>query len=340
MSNDPLLLEGAISPSENTKLFGHESAQTFLATAYKSGRIHHAVLLEGPEGIGKATLAFRFANHILCHSEQVDAPASIADPDPTSGVSRQIAGGASHDLVWLKRPVDEKTGKIKSAITIDEVRKAGRFFSQTNGTGNWRVVIVDAADDMNRSAANAILKILEEPPKKSIFLLISHAPGSLLPTIRSRCLPLRLNALSDKNLASALAHLNLSTGSDVISRAEGSVKRSLQLLNYGGMDIVQEFEKILKEGSVSGRKSIHSLAQALTAKDQETAFEFFKNHLNDHVSKAARQAAEAGNLMRAERQAHLTSELLESFRTAQAYNLDRKQTIISAFSALFHADAT
>lgn len=113
--------------------------------------------------------------HVLSHPDPAEAPDRLADPDPASIVTRQLATGASHNLLHLKRPVDEKTGRAKAAITVDEVRRAGKFFGQTSGTGNWRIVIIDPADDLNRNAANAILKILEEPPRRSLFLVLTHA---------------------------------------------------------------------------------------------------------------------------------------------------------------------
>ncbi|MDH4414109.1 MAG: DNA polymerase III subunit delta', partial [Rhizobium sp.] len=236
------LLDGAIAPVSNIRLFGHAAAEAFLARSYRSGKGHHAVLIEGPEGIGKATLAFRFANHILRHPDPATAPEAIADPDPDHSVTRQLASGASHNLLHLSRPVDEKTGRVRTAITVDEVRKAGHFFSQTSGTGNWRIVIIDPADDLNRNAANAILKILEEPPKRAMFLVLSHAPGKLLPTIRSRCLPLKLQELDPQAMDQALGQLGLSIPADkreaVLSLAKGSVARALKLVNYGGADIL------------------------------------------------------------------------------------------------------
>ncbi len=138
-----MYLKGAIAPVQNDRLFGHEQAEAFLAQSYRSGKGHHAILIEGPEGIGKATLAFRFASHILNHPDPATAPERLEDPDPASIVGRQLASGASHNLLHLTRPVDEKTGRVKGAITVDEVRRAGKFFSQTSGTGNWRIVIID-----------------------------------------------------------------------------------------------------------------------------------------------------------------------------------------------------
>ncbi|TCU16754.1 DNA polymerase III delta prime subunit [Rhizobium azibense] len=326
----PGLLDGAIWPAENTKLFGHDEAQAFLSQSYRSGKGHHAVLIEGPEGIGKATLAFRFANYVLSNPDPATAPAAIGDPDAASAVSRQIASGASHNLLYLSRPVDEKTGKVKSAITVDEVRRAGRFFSQTSGTGNWRIVIIDPADDMNRNAANAILKILEEPPKRALFLVLSHAPGKLLPTIRSRCLPLRLSPLDNIALGAALANLGV-TGSDasLLSLAKGSVGEALKLLNYGGGEIIAAYNEVLSAQGPTARKAMHRLADALSGKDSETIFEFFVSHVGDDLMRRARDAAQAGELSAAERMARLQSDINERLAISVAYNLDRKQTILS-----------
>ncbi|ANK91716.1 MULTISPECIES: DNA polymerase III subunit delta' [Rhizobium] len=330
MSEDrPGLLDGAIWPAENTRLFGHEEAESFLAQSYRSGKGHHAILIEGPEGIGKATLAFRFANHVLSHPDPNAAPEKIGDPDPASAVSRQIASGASHNLLHLARPVDEKTGKVKSAITVDEVRRAGKFFSQTSGTGNWRIVIIDPADDMNRNAANAILKILEEPPKRALFLVLSHAPGRLLPTIRSRCLPLKLAPLADEALVAALAHLGIAGEGSVLSAAKGSVGEALKLLNYGGSEIIAGYDEVLSAEGPTARKAMHRLAEALSGKESDTIFDFFVSHVGDDIMSRARAAAGEGQIATAERLARLYSEIIERLTVSDAYNLDRKQTIIS-----------
>ncbi|OWO94537.1 DNA polymerase III subunit delta' [Rhizobium esperanzae] len=330
MSEDrPGLLDGAIWPAENTRLFGHEEAESFLAQSYRSGKGHHAILIEGPEGIGKATLAFRFANHVLSHPDPDAAPEKIGDPDPASAVSRQIASGASHNLLHLARPVDEKTGKVKSAITVDEVRRAGKFFSQTSGTGNWRIVIIDPADDMNRNAANAILKILEEPPKRALFLVLSHAPGRLLPTIRSRCLPLKLAPLADEALVAALAHLGIAGEASVLSAAKGSVGEALKLLNYGGSEIIAGYDEVLSAEGPTARKAMHRLAEALSGKESDTIFDFFVSHVGDDIMSRARAAAGEGQIATAERLARLYSEVIERLTVSDAYNLDRKQTIIS-----------
>lgn len=329
----PGILDGAVHPAEQTKLFGHAAAEDFLARSYRSGKGHHAILIEGPEGIGKATLAFRFANHVLHHPEPAEAPETIADPSPASPVTRQLVAGASHNLLHLTRPVDEKSGKVKSAITVDEVRKAGKFLSQTSGTGNWRIVIIDPADDLNRNAANAILKILEEPPKRSLFLVLTHAPGKLLATIRSRCLPLSLSPLSEADLASALDSLGAAPSGaragQVLHAARGSVSEALKLTNYGGFDIVEAFRTIVETPAEPPRRDVHKLADVLSAKDSDTVFSFFCQHVSDFVTDTARAAALSGDISRADRLAQLSSQLGERIAIAQGYNLDRKQTIIS-----------
>jgi DNA polymerase-3 subunit delta' len=336
------VLDGAVAPAENPVLYGHAEAQAFLAASYRSGKGHHAILIEGPEGIGKATLAFRFANHVLSHPEPAEAPAQMADPDPNAVTSRQIAAGSSHNVLHLTRPVDEKTGKVKSAITVDEVRRAGRFFAQTSGTGNWRIVIIDPADDLNRNAANAILKILEEPPKRSLFLVLTHAPGRLLPTIRSRCLPLTLKPLGDADMTKALSHLGIelqgNVGARVLNAAKGSVSEALKLVNYGGLEIIDTFDRILATGDdAPARRDMHKLADALSAKDSDTIFDFFTTLVIRHVTAMARTSGLSGQIDAAERFARLSSALSERLTVAAAYNLDRKQTILSILDDLRNA---
>ncbi len=332
----PGVLDGAIPPQDNMRLFGHAEAEAFLAQSYRSGKGHHAMLIEGPEGIGKATLAFRFANHVLSHPDPASAPETIGDPDPASAVSRQISGGASHNLLHLSRPVDDKTGKVKTTITVDEVRRAGKFFSQTSGTGNWRIVVIDPADDLNRSAANAILKILEEPPKRALFLVLSHAPGRLLPTIRSRCLPLKLAPLGNDALRMALENLGLPAGqgSELLAAAKGSVGEALKLLNYGGGEIIEAYRQVLSADGPAARKAMHRLADALSGKDSDTIFGFFLSHIGDDIIERARAAALQGSVGTAERLARLHSETTERLTVSQAYNLDRKQTLITILGEL------
>lgn len=337
-AEQPGVLDGAVAPAEQRRLFGHGEAAAFLAQSYRSGKGHHAILIEGPEGIGKATLAFRFAHHILSHPDPRTAPETMADPDPSSPLGRQIASGASHNLLHLSRRVDEKTGKMRAAITVDEVRRAGKFFSQTSGTGGWRIVIIDPADDLNRNAANAILKILEEPPRNALFLVLTHAPGRLLPTIRSRCLPLSLSPLTEREVAEALDSLGVTLPAEqterVLAAAGGSMAAALKLINYGGFDILEAFRAIVSQAGAAPRKDVHKLADVLAARDGDTLYDFFCGQAIDHVVERARAAGIAGDVVAAERTARLVSSLSEKITVAAAYNLDRKQTVIEVLDEI------
>jgi DNA polymerase III subunit delta' len=334
-------LDGAVAPAENPNLFGHDAAQTFLSRAYRSGKSHHAILIEGPEGIGKATLAFRFANHVLSNPDPSQAPEIMAAPDKATLAYRQIVAGSSHNLLHLKRPIDDKTGRQKTAITVEEVRKAGKFFAQTAGSDNWRIVIVDTADDLNRNAANAILKILEEPPRRAMFLVLSHSPGKLLPTIRSRCLPLALRPLNDADMQAALNSLGFELAPEsreqLLAHANGSVAEALKLVNYGGLEILTAFENLLPLRGGGQRREMIKLSEALAAKGADTIFGFFISSLFRRIGEEARNAALAGELAGAERLARLSSELRQRVDTALAYNLDRKQTILEAVEAYLAA---
>ena len=186
---------GILTPRENPDLIGHERAEAVLLDAWNSGRMPHAWLICGPRGIGKATLAFRLARFVLARgslaSDSLFAGGKAAEPDslkvdPADPVFRRVAAGGHADLLTLERGYEREGGRRRGSIVIDDVRKAGRLMGLTAGEGGWRVLVVDAADDLNVNAANALLKQLEEPPKRALILLVSHAPGRLQATIRSR----------------------------------------------------------------------------------------------------------------------------------------------------------
>ncbi|RUW17149.1 DNA polymerase III subunit delta', partial [Mesorhizobium sp. M1E.F.Ca.ET.041.01.1.1] len=197
-------LDGVPEPSETPRLIGHAQAAGMLAAAYRAGKLPHALILTGPLGIGKATLAFHLAHHVLKYPDFTAAPGTLAVPDPASSLFRLIATGAHPSVLHLTRPANDKTKSFKTVLTVDEIRKVSRFLSMTSHDGSYRVVIVDPADDMNTNAANALLKNLEEPPARTLFILIVHAPGSLLPTIRSRCQMVRLTPLAADELMAVL----------------------------------------------------------------------------------------------------------------------------------------
>src|SRR5438309_5166932 len=194
-------------PRETTELFGHREAETALLNAYRSGRIPHAWLIGGAAGIGKATLAYRMARFVLAHPNP-NAPdvqrAETLSVDPSDPVARHVAAGAHGGLLTLERSLNDK-GVLRTVITVDETRETISFFGSTAAVEGWRVCIVDTVDELNANAANALLKVLEEPPHQSLFLLVSHAPARVLPTIQSRCRKLPLRPLETADVIPAAA---------------------------------------------------------------------------------------------------------------------------------------
>ena len=203
MSEDPAVPH----PRETLTLYGHIEAEHAFLDAYRGGRMPHAWLIGGARGIGKATLAYRMARFVFAHPDPAKPAVQNAESlalAPDNPAVRRVAAQGHSDLLALERVEDDK-GKLRSVIQVDDVRRTIGFFGSTAGEGGWRVCIVDSADELNAAGANALLKILEEPPAKSLLLVVSHAPGRLLPTIRSRCRRLALRPLSAEDAARALA---------------------------------------------------------------------------------------------------------------------------------------
>src|SRR5712664_4048229 len=197
----------AIHPRETSALSGHREAEMALLNAYRSGRIPHAWLIGGAQGIGKATLAYRMARFVLAHRNPLGPYVQRAETlwvDPSDPVARQVAAGAHGGLLTLERTLNDK-GVMRTVITVDETRETISFFGSTAAVEGWRVCVVDTVDELNPNAANALLKILEEPPQQSLFLLLSHAPARVLPTIQSRCRKLPLRPLSTEDVIRAAA---------------------------------------------------------------------------------------------------------------------------------------
>ena len=172
-----------LTPRENPDLLGHTGAERELRRLAEAGRLPHAILLSGPRGIGKATLAFRFARFLFAIGTAGDDGLAV---DPESGVFRRVASGGHADLLTVERTYDPRRRRLRSDILVEDTRAIAGFFRLTSAEEGWRIVIVDGAEEMNRNAANALLKILEEPPRRGLLLLVSHSPGRLLPTVRSR----------------------------------------------------------------------------------------------------------------------------------------------------------
>lgn len=330
------------APSENPRLVGHEAIATSLANDYRTGRLHHALLLAGPAGIGKATLAFRIANHLLAHPDAAGAPADLSDPDTSSSTFRQVASDAHPSVLHLTRPLNEKTKGFKTAITADEVRRINRFLAHTSHDRSWRVVIVDPADDMNRNAANALLKNLEEPPARTLFILVAHQPGRLLPTIRSRCRLVRLSPLGMEDLRAAIAAVRPDLGSlssEALQRAGGSVREALLDLAYGGQEIADAMQGVLGARRLDIPK-LHALADQVAGRTAGLRYELFLSRLLERIAEEAAQAADEGRGRQADELASLFQDTTRATDTADAYNLDRKQHVIGTVTRVHAVLAT
>lgn len=329
-------------PVENTFLVGHEDALDMVASAYRVGKLHHALMVAGPRGTGKATLAFRIAHHLFRYPDPAQAPGQIAEVDTESQAFRLAIRGAHPGLLHLTRPFIERDKKFRNAITVDEVRRVGRFLSMTPPDGGWRVVIVDSADDMNNSAANALLKNLEEPPARTLFVLIAHSPGRLLPTIRSRCHVVRVKPLDPAQLERVLERLGAPVPQEpemrqfLIQQAEGSVRNAILLTQFGGLEIASAMQDILAADRFDVAGS-HKLAEVVGNRDAQVQYDLFNQMVLDRVAGIAEQAAQANQLMLAERFARLWEELAQRMRDTDTFNLDRKQHSINMLRQLHEA---
>lgn len=323
-------IEGILSASQNSRFFGHAAVTGLLRQMCAEGRLHHALLFEGLQGIGKATLAFHLAWNMLTETGR-----NFMHPDISSPAWRRIGQGAHPGLLHISRGYDIKTQKFRTAITIEDIRRIARFLQQTAADNGWRIVIVDPADDMNRNAANALLKTLEEPPAKTLFILISHNPGRVLPTIRSRCQPLTFKPLADSDLRQALSLIAAPADfnaedpqtAELIRRSEGSVRQAVMILASGGLEIAHAVDDIMASPDFSVA-SAHRLAAALSRRDAAVQFDFFLDYLTHFLGERARKTALAGQAAEAGRISLFWQKIQQENTAAFAYNLDKKQHAI------------
>jgi DNA polymerase III subunit delta' len=326
-------------PRETTALFGHEEAEHTLLDAYKSGRIPHAWLIGGPPGIGKATLAFRLARFMFVHPDPhapaVQKATSLA-VDPNHPVARRIATQVQNDLLVLERGLNEQTGKPYTVIRVDDVRRTVSFFGSTAGEGGWRIAIVDAVDDLQREGANALLKVLEEPPKHSLLLLVSHAPGRELPTIRSRCRRLLLRPLATDEVIRALAETTGASTSEPEVRAaaeaaEGSVGRAVSLLDGSALALRQRILDLFAQLPHPDPLALHALGDAIGGTDPKT-LEALMDLVNGWLSGRLTETTQGKASMA--RVAATWERVNQAARDAEAYNLERKPLVFAIFGAL------
>jgi DNA polymerase-3 subunit delta' len=354
-------LEGFPHPRHTQTLYGHDAVERSLAEAFASGQMHHGWLICGGEGVGKATLAYRLARHILAEAHERDPSAqTLATPEDATA-TRQVRALSHPGLLVLRRTWDNKSKRFTASIAVDEVRRLRNFLGLSAGGNAWRAVVVDTADDLNPSAANAILKSLEEPPPRTLFLLLAAEPGALLPTIRSRCRTLTLAPLGSEPLRQAVRQA-LAASSDEITDglpapsewailerlAEGSVRRLLALRAGGGIALYKRVTDLVAALPNMDWGAVHALSDELGGTAAEQRFELFFELLLALLARLLRARAgapgtdaadaEMARRLMAEGSLARWAELWETIVTEKAdavlLNLDRKSLIVGTFQRL------
>ncbi len=331
--------EGAIHPRSSVKIFGHDNCEKTVLEALQSGRMHHAWLIQGPSGIGKATFAYRIARFLLAGTDPSKAINLEVDQDQPA--VRQVAAHSHPDLFVLRREWVKEKKKHRQSIAVDDVRKAISFFQHTAGAGGWRITIVDSMDDLNRNGANALLKTLEEPPDRALFLLISSSPGALPATIRSRCRRLVLAPLNDADMMSSIAtgarqdvlgKLDNEARASLLALAAGSPGQAIDLVCGNGLQLASDIADILSDLPKLDYSRLHILAARLGRVGADNDFKLSLVLLRDWI------AARVVNPPEGERvsgRAHLASaweKIGHLSATSEAMNLDRRRTLLDAFN--------
>ena len=357
------------APRDNPDLIGHQAAEAAFLEAFDSGRLAHAWLICGPQGIGKATLAFRVARRVLAQGRGDaqsgpglfdDVPSggggTSLDLDPNHPVFRRVAAGGHADLMTVERGLNDR-GRLRSEIVAEDARRVGAFMSKTPAEGDWRVVVVDAADHMNPHAANGVLKVLEEPPARALLLMVSHSPGRLLATIRSRCRRLSLQPLAGPVVLDLLARYRPDMDAEerrvLAGLGEGSIGRALALAEVGGLALLRDLVALLDSLPHIDVPRLHAFADKLGKAGQEAAFETVTDLLGWWINRLVvfASGASAGErpeavpgeralMTRLARSARLDRwvEVWEKIVRLRALNdslhLDRRQVVLNSVLAL------
>lgn len=353
-----------LHPRLTAGLFGHRAAERAMLDALASGRLHHAWLIAGQRGVGKATLAWRFARHVLARGSGEDAGASLfgdaAPPEtlamaPDHPVFRRVAARGHGNLMALEAGGDDGGKTSGRDIPVDEIRRLHGFFSRTAAEPGMRIAIVDSADEMNRNAANALLKLLEEPPAGGLLLLISHAPGSLLPTVRSRCRTLTLTPLTAGEMTDCLEHrlpeLDAAERAALATLAPGSPGRAILLAREGGLELYRELLAMLATMPGLDIAAAHRLAGKLAPQAAVGRYTMFVELLRDWLARMVRamaagetaaeafpgEAEAARRVLSAtalDRQVELWEKTGRLVDRARAVHLDRKQVVLDVLGML------
>jgi DNA polymerase-3 subunit delta' len=332
---------GAPHPRLATRLIGHAAAEAEMLGAYREGRLAHAWLIGGREGVGKATLAWRFARFVLANPDP-NAPAVRAATNlavaPDHPAARQLAAMAHPDFALLRRGWNPKSKNFFSEIGVGDVRSGLQLFHMSAAFGGWRVAIVDSAEDLNRSGANSLLKMIEEPPPRSLILIVAHRPGQVLATIRSRCRRLLLERLSPSQIGDVVGGLgapwnaaDAQAREAAAGRADGSVREALRRLDPEADGVGALIDAAIAQLPNPDPRAIHKLAEAVSGRAAAEAFEALTAALYDWLAARAR-----GDASPAAREALTTlwDKVRASTRETEALNLDRKLHVLAVFEEI------
>ena len=338
-------------PRHSAHLFGQSEAEEAFLSAFIAGRMHHAWLITGPRGVGKATLAWRIARFLLSQGGPEALEKSL-QMEPDHAVFRQVAALSAPGLALARKPWDEKTKRHKTAITVEEIRKLKSAFTMSAAEGRWRVAVIDAADDLNVQSENALLKLLEEPPEKTVLLLVAHQPSKLLPTIRSRCRQLALAPLSADNLALGLDTAGYPPEPDMSALTElsgGSIGEAIRILDGEGEALYAKILSLLAQIPRMNRTAVAALGDAATGAANAARFDLTLHMMFLALHRLALTGAgtpppaeaapgEAETLARlspdqraAQKWANLSQSLRGRVAHGRAVNLDPSALILDAF---------
>jgi DNA polymerase-3 subunit delta' len=335
-------LNGAPHPRHVTSLIGHERAEAEMLSAYRDGRLAHAWLIGGKEGIGKATLAWAFARFVLANPDPMAKAvreATNLHVEPTHAAARLLAGLAHPDFALIRREWQGATKRLATEISVEAVRQGLQVFQLSAAFGGWRIVIVDSAEDLNRSSANALLKMVEEPPQRSLILIVSHRPGQVLPTIRSRCRRLRLDPLTEDEIVRAVIGLGppwSEAGGEAVAaaarRADGSVRDALIRLAPESEGVGALIDQVVTGLPRPDPRAVMRLADAVSGRAGDETYRAFHREIYDWIVAYARDV-EPGSV-RVEKIGGLWDRIRDAERETQELNLDRKLHILALFAEI------
>jgi len=327
-------------PRDAQRLFGHREAESQFLKAYQSGRMPHAWLLAGPEGIGKASFAWRAARFILENPDfQTDRvnEASTLDSDFLSPTGRRISAMSHGSLISVRREIDAGKKSVPTEIRVDQIRHMIEFFGSTASEDGWRIAIVDPLDELNRSGANALLKLVEEPPQRALILMVTHAIGRLLPTIRSRCRVLHFRPLSQSNLISALmdqpAPPDRLDAEAAAVDANGSVREALKRVDPTRRLLIAKVIALIEKFPEIDRGALFDLTETLNSRNSTPDYEAVIETIRDHIETECKRRAGEG-AVRLAPLIEVWEKSQEGMSVVDRYNLDRRPFLLSLFSDL------